>query len=161
VDSIKPLSTNQLELALMMGADPVVALDWIDADVRNELLKAAAINPNLLPDLGPTELTWDDRINYWHIPLEYYSLDIKTHVLSLCRDDTDRNRVEWELEEFESKSLLPVLKAGKYIVDVMRKNNVVWGLGRGSSVSSLTLFLLGIHKVDPIKWNLDPTEFFK
>lgn len=138
----------------------MVALDWIDVETRNELEKAAKLNPSLLPDLPPI-LSWEDRKQIWQIPNEYQNMDIESHVLSLCRNDIDKERVLWELGEFRAKSLTPMLQAGKYIVDTMRKNNVVWGLGRGSSVSSLTLFLLGLHKIDPIKWELDPTEFFK
>ena len=43
----------------------------------------------------------------------------------------------------------------------MRKNNIVWGVGRGSSVSSYVLFLMGVHKVDSMKYNLDIKDFLK
>jgi DNA polymerase III alpha subunit len=49
----------------------------------------------------------------------------------------------------------------KYIIDLMRKNNIVWGVGRGSSVSSYVLFLMGVHKVDSMKYNLDIKDFLK
>jgi DNA polymerase III alpha subunit len=54
-----------------------------------------------------------------------------------------------------------VLHVMKYIVDTLRENKVLWGVGRGSSVSSYVLFLLGIHKIDSIKYNLPIEEFFK
>jgi len=43
----------------------------------------------------------------------------------------------------------------------MRKNNLVWGVGRGSSVSSYLLYLIGVHKVDSYKYRLDIKEFLK
>jgi DNA polymerase III alpha subunit len=43
----------------------------------------------------------------------------------------------------------------------MRKNKIVWGVGRGSSVASYVLFLIGIHKVNSLKYNLDIKEFLK
>jgi DNA polymerase III alpha subunit len=43
----------------------------------------------------------------------------------------------------------------------MRSSNIVWGVGRGSSVASYALYLIGIHKIDPIKYNLSINEFFK
>ena len=49
----------------------------------------------------------------------------------------------------------------KYIIDTLRENNVVWGVGRGSSVASYVLFLLGVHKIDSVKYNLPLEEFFK
>jgi DNA polymerase III alpha subunit len=48
-----------------------------------------------------------------------------------------------------------------YLVDVMRENSVVWGVGRGSSVASYVLYLIGVHKIDSVKYNLDFKEFFK
>jgi DNA polymerase III alpha subunit len=57
--------------------------------------------------------------------------------------------------------MIPVLKTMKYIVDTLRKNNVVWGVGRGSSIASYALFLIGIHKIDSIKYDIPITEFFK
>jgi len=49
----------------------------------------------------------------------------------------------------------------KYLVDTLRKNNVIWGVGRGSSVASYVLFLLGVHKIDSLYYNLDIEEFLK
>ena len=48
-----------------------------------------------------------------------------------------------------------------YLVDFMRENNIVWGVGRGSSVSSYVLFLIGIHKVNSIQYDLDYKEFLR
>jgi len=47
------------------------------------------------------------------------------------------------------------------MVDNLRKRNVVWGVGRGSSVSSYVLFCIGINRIDPLKFNLDVGEFLK
>jgi DNA polymerase III alpha subunit len=57
--------------------------------------------------------------------------------------------------------MVDVLKAMKYLVDTLRANNVVWGVGRGSSVASYALYLIGVHKIDSIKYNLPIEEFFK
>ena len=64
-----------------------------------------------------------------------------------------------ELTE-SNRNLFPVLKVLIYIIDTMRKNNLVWGIGRGSSVASYVLYLIGVHKVDS-KYNLDIKEFPK
>ena len=48
-----------------------------------------------------------------------------------------------------------------YFVELMRENDVVMGVGRGSSVDSYVLYLLGVHKIDSIKYNLDYREFFR
>ncbi len=62
---------------------------------------------------------------------------------------------------FEERGLMPVLQLLIYIIDTMRKYNKLWGVGRGSSVSSYVLYLLGVHKVDSYKYNLDIKEFLK
>jgi len=66
-----------------------------------------------------------------------------------------------ELTEFETRNLFPVLRILIYIIDTMRKHKLVWGVGRGSSVASYVLYLLGVHKVDSLKYNLDIKEFLK
>jgi DNA polymerase III alpha subunit len=43
----------------------------------------------------------------------------------------------------------------------MRKENIVWGVGRGSSVASYVLYLIGVHKIDSLYYNLDVEEFLR
>ena len=57
--------------------------------------------------------------------------------------------------------MIPVLKTMKFIVDTLKKNNIVWGVGRGSSVASYVLHIIGVHKIDSVKYNLPIEEFFK
>lgn len=76
-------------------------------------------------------------------------------------DTVEYKRMEQELKEFQNRNLIQLLRQMKYIVDTLRKNNVVWGVGRGSSVASYVLYLIGVHKIDPIKYNLPLNEFFK
>ena len=104
-----------------------------------------------------------DRINTYLIPEHYKSLDVEEYVRKLVSEgDSDQiGRVEMELTEFKTRNLFPVLKVLIYIIDTMRKNNLVWGIGRGSSVASYVLYLIGIHKVDSLKYNLDIKEFLK
>ena len=66
-----------------------------------------------------------------------------------------------ELTMFEERNLFPVLRILIYIIETMRKHKLVWGVGRGSSVASYVLYLLGVHKVDSLKHNLDIKEFLK
>ena len=42
----------------------------------------------------------------------------------------------------------------------MREKNIIWGVGRGSSVSSYILYLIGVHRINSIKYELDYKEFF-
>ncbi len=97
----------------------------------------------------------------WFIPEEYKQLNIAQWVLNQCQTDEEIQRAGEELIEFQQRNMMPLLQWLKYLVDTCRSNNVVWGVGRGSSVSSYVLFLLGVHKIDPIKYNLDWREFLR
>lgn len=96
----------------------------------------------------------------WLIPEDYKHMDIAEYLVNACPEN-NYNRLVDELELFQKHHMLDLLKTMKYIVDTLRKNNVVWGVGRGSSVASYVLFLLGVHKIDPIKYELQINEFFK
>jgi DNA polymerase III alpha subunit len=78
-----------------------------------------------------------------------------------CTTDEQRDRVSQELELFISNGMYDVLYVMKYIVDTLRANNIVWGVGRGSSVASYVLFIIGVHKIDSVKYKLPINEFFK
>jgi DNA polymerase III alpha subunit len=95
------------------------------------------------------------------MPLEYRNMDIIEYVLSKTQNEQQKQRVLQELGMFVERGMENVLKFMVYLVDTMRKNNIVWGVGRGSSVSSYVLYLIGIHKVDSIKFNLDIKEFLR
>lgn len=97
----------------------------------------------------------------WFIPENYKLLDIETLCLDLCTTEKEKDRVKLELQLYQENNFIPVLQAIKYVIDTLRKNNIVWGVGRGSSVASYVLFLLGVHKIDSIKYDIPIEEFFK
>jgi DNA polymerase III alpha subunit len=97
----------------------------------------------------------------WHMPDEYKQLDIAEYILSLCKEDYELQRVAQELLLYQERDLFNLLRYLKYLVDTLRKNKVVWGVGRGSSVASYVLYLLGVHKINSMHYQLDITEFLK
>jgi DNA polymerase III alpha subunit len=99
-------------------------------------------------------------INNWLIPESYKSMDIEEYLTNVCPKE-NQDRLNKELLLYHKNNMIPVLKTMKYVVDTLRKNNVVWGVGRGSSVASYVLFLIGVHKIDSVKYNLPIEEFFK
>ena len=104
-----------------------------------------------------------DRVlqSNWRMPQEYKELDIASYILGLCQQEQELQRVGQELLLYQERNLFDLLRYLKYLVDTLRKNNVVWGVGRGSSVASYVLFLLGVHKIDSLYYNLDIVEFLK
>ena len=99
--------------------------------------------------------------NNWYIPEEYTNLDIAKYVLDLCKTDVELQRVGQELILYQQRDLFQLLRYCKYLVDTMRKHNVIWGVGRGSSVSSYVLFLIGIHRINSLHYDLSIDEFLK
>ena len=97
----------------------------------------------------------------WFMPDEYKQLDIENWVLCQAPDVIAYNRVLEELAEYKQRNMLDLLRWLKYFVDTCEKENILWGVGRGSSVASYVLFLLGVHSVDSIKYNLDWQEFLR
>ena len=95
------------------------------------------------------------------MPIKYSKIDVKDYLLKKCQTQEERDRVEQEYVLFEQKNFIRVLQFLIYFVDTLRKNNVVWGVGRGSSVASFCLFLIGVHKINPLLYNLDYTEFLR
>lgn len=96
----------------------------------------------------------------WFIPEEYRQLDIGKYLMDIC-PRSNQQRLAEELAEFQLRGMMPLLNTLKYLVDTFRANNVVWGVGRGSSVSSYTLFLIGVHRIDSVKYQLDWREFLR
>lgn len=97
----------------------------------------------------------------WAMPDEYKELDIAQWLLNQCKTDEELQRVGQELLLYQERDLFPLLCFLKYLVDTLRSNNIVWGVGRGSSVSSYVLYLIGVHKINSLYYDLDVTEFLK
>lgn len=100
-------------------------------------------------------------ISEWYIPESYKSLDLENFLLDKCNTDIEKDRVNYELSLYIERNLTTLLKFLCYFVDTARNNNIILGVGRGSSVSSYILYLIGIHKVNSIEYDLDIKEFLK
>ena len=96
----------------------------------------------------------------WFMPKDHCP-DLIQQMYNMCTTDEQKDRVSSELELFIQHGMLDLLYYLKYLVDTMRENKIVWGVGRGSSVASYCLYLIGIHKIDSLKYNLDIKEFLK
>lgn len=97
----------------------------------------------------------------WFMPEEYKQIDIAQYVLEQCKNDIELQRAGTELLMYQERDMFIFLKYLKYLVDMMRKNNIVWGVGRGSSVASFVLFLLGVHRINSLYYDLSIEEFLK
>jgi DNA polymerase III alpha subunit len=98
--------------------------------------------------------------NNWFMPDEYKNMDIEKFLIDVCPVE-NYNRLMDELVAYKQRDMYNLLRWLKYFVDTCRKNDVVWGVGRGSSVASYVLYLIGVHRIDSIKYNLDWQEFLR
>lgn len=111
---------------------------------------------------------WDgveqfDRVQQqkWHMPDSYKELDIAQWLLDQCSTEPELQRVGEELLLYQERDMFNLLRYLKFMIDTFRKNDIVWGLGRGSSVASYVLYLIGVHKINSMYYDLDVGEFLR
>ena len=97
----------------------------------------------------------------WFMPEEYRHMDIAKWVLDQCKDEDELQRAGDELLKYSDRNMFVLLQYLKYFVDTMREHKIVWGVGRGSSVASFVLYLIGIHKINSLWYDLSIDEFLK
>ncbi len=148
------LATEQQGIELLYRGESITDVPFQDVEQFNKF--AEELDLPSITDVA----NWSKDFN---IPQHYKDLDVEKFVYSKLEqgDPNQIGRVEMELELYKARNLLPMLQLVIYIVDTLRKHNLVWGVGRGSSVASYVLFLLGVHKVDSHKYMLNIREFLK
>lgn len=96
----------------------------------------------------------------WFMPNDAKNFDIESHIISITPVGCEQ-RVKEELAAFKQHNYINLLKFLHYLVQTMRSSNMLWGVGRGSSVASYVLYLLGVHRIDSIQYGLDWREFLR
>lgn len=102
-----------------------------------------------------------DWYSIWMTPDGFDGIDVREFCLSMCNDDRQRSRVKMEMDLYEQRGMIPVLQHLIFMVSDLRSRGILWGVGRGSSVSSYVLYLIGINRINPLKFDLDIREFLK
>ena len=107
----------------------------------------------------------------WNIPEEYKKLNLIEYVYSKLEERNEDLPVdEWniravraatELAQYQRLGLNDILRAIIYVINKLETEKVVWGVGRGSSVSSYVLYLIGVHDVDSVAYDLDINDFLR
>lgn len=97
----------------------------------------------------------------WLFPVEFQQLDVYTWLLNKCKTQEEIDRVIEEYTLYEERDLIMLLRLFIFLIDYMRKNKFIWGVGRGSSVSSYILYLIGVHRVNSLKYNFSISDFLK
>lgn len=156
-------------ISLFMQGHDLSVLNRLIVDNTIDLEIAAHILDNVPAFVRYDELTQTQSVEEfdqkcqanWHMPDQYKQLDIAKYVLDLCENQQQLQRCGEELLMFQERNLFDLLRYLKYLTDVMSENNLIWGVGRGSSVSSYVLYKLGVHRIDSLYYELDITEFLR
>ena len=137
----------------------------VDPDQYNAAIDSLYLDWPKLDKLEELHCTVEEfhKVNQqdWFMPQEYKDMDIAKWILDQCADQNELQRAGHELLEYANRGYLELLKYLKYLVDTMRNNNIVWGVGRGSSVASFVLYLIGVHKIHSLRHNLEFEEFMR
>jgi DNA polymerase III alpha subunit len=163
-----PRFTNK-DLVSMIYSGHVDKCHVVLCDPSDDIEKFnAAMREQYLPELKqyiPLDVdqkTFDGALqSEWFMPDEYKQLTIQNYILNKCKTDQEIERVSEELKAFRERDMFNLLRYMVYLVDFMRENNIVWGVGRGSSVASYVLYLIGVHRIDSIQFDLDWREFLR
>ena len=161
--------SEQDVMNLYLQGHDLSVLDHLLVDSTIDLETAAHILDNVPVFIKYDELVqqqtveqWDHQCQAnWYMPQSYKDLDIAEYVLSVCESDAELQRCGHELMLFQERNLFDLLRYLKYLVDVMRENQLIWGVGRGSSVASFVLYKLGVHRINSLHYELDPAEFLR
>ena len=105
----------------------------------------------------------------WALPAEYANLDIINYVFNMhdilmrglptAEIEARERRLTVELLALEKRNLNDVVRALIYVINTLTNNKVVWGVGRGSAVSSYAMYVIGVHDVDSYEYDLNIDDF--
>lgn len=165
VDSLSNPIFNDDDIFNVIYSNKLELLPYLTVTESNEinsLENFGGFNFNRFKLLTIDQIEYDQLMqNHWFISNEYENFDIENWLYAQCSCDAEITRVKEEFNEFKNRNMLKLLLWLKYFVDTCRKNNVIWGVGRGSSVSSFILYLIGVHRINSLKYNLDWQEFLR
>ena len=161
------LRSDELVDLMYRGLD-ITALDVVAdsyTDTYNESCRIFNKVAHLIQPLADPVVSPEDeharRSAEWFVDPKYKSMDVRASLLDRCENDVERARVSMEMQMFEERGLTPLLQLMFALVDHFRLKGIVWGVGRGSSCASYCLYLIGVHKIDSILYDLDIGEFLK
>jgi DNA polymerase III alpha subunit len=161
------LSSDNLKELLLQGKN----ISHLNVVKDDEIELFEKYQSELLPKLitfldAPEEILTFDEFHEkcageWIFPAIYQQIDVKSWLLDKCNSQEQIDRVNVEYKMYEERDLVMLLRMFIYLIDYLRENKFIWGVGRGSSVSSYILYLIGVHRVDSLKYGLEIKDYLK
>lgn len=111
---------------------------------------------------GDIQIDWTFPSKMREIDLFELICDLHEIKLEGCSKEEmtkrDRRLVQ-EFVRYKNHGLDDVLRAFIWIINKLEQGDTVWGVGRGSSVSSYLLYVIGVHDVDSFAYGLSLDDF--
>jgi len=114
-----------------------------DIDFDNELL--------IQPDNSFDKIEFDD----------YISNEIIPNIRGGDEYDIHIQRLQQEIDYVVKHNHQSFIMKMKKLLNKFKEDDIVYGVGRGSACSSYLLYVMGVHDINPIKYEINPKEFFK
>jgi DNA polymerase III alpha subunit len=160
-DLVDMIYSGHVDKCHVVLCDPSDDIDNFNAAMREQYLPELK---QYIP-LDVDEKTFDGALqSEWFMPDEYKDINVYEYVLGKAETPCPQHvqdRIWQEMEAYGERDMHNLLRYMIYLIDFMRENNIVWGVGRGSSVASYVLYLIGVHKINSIQFDLDWTEFLR
>ena len=160
-DLVDMIYSGHVDKCHVVLCDPSDDIEKFNAAMREQYLPELK---QYIP-LDVDQKTFDGALqSEWFMPDEYKDINVYEYVLGKAETPCPQHvqdRIWEELRAYQVRGMFPLLQYMIYLVDFMRENNIVWGVGRGSSVASYVLYLIGVHRIDSIKYDLDWQEFLR
>lgn len=166
VEAHDPEKTHEL---MLMGLLPKqVSTKRITADIKNHNLLVDHDEDKIRISKQNEEIQLGFSPLDYQLPTEYLMLDLREFVqtkldaihMTATQKLEAQQRVDRELEEIAKRQIEMLFKTIIYVVDTFNKNDLVFGVGRGSSCACYILYLIGLNLVNPLKYNIPVEEFF-
>lgn len=165
-DGTNQVDPDMVPELFLNGVKPEnVAVNYFNSDIKKfNTLSEIQIEANKSAN-KPFSYEWDVPHTYLALELtEYVETKLALFLNEKQFDKAEQEkyilRLKTELKYVEQYDMGKLFRTLVYVLDTLKSSNTVWGVGRGSSCASLILFLIGIHKVDPVKFGIPATEFF-
>ena len=167
-DGVSIVHPDSVAAALARGLRPSdLRVSEVNEDVER-------FNANVI-DADQLLLAVSEPVNIpmvWQLPDSYKNLDVQERVfdeffkrLSSLKytqeqEDIAVRRLADEVNEVETRGMMDFMRTIVYVLDTFRTKDIVWGVGRGSSCACYILFVLGLHVVDCVRYEVPMNEFF-
>jgi DNA polymerase III alpha subunit len=159
-DGKSEVSPEELTNLILSGVSPK---NIIVTELTQDVLAYNRISDTPIGTRDQNPLLFDLE---WSIPNKYKYIDIEDYLIGLVgnikQDELYEQRLQRLSEEiilFSQFKLYDILRVLLYIIDEMKNQNIVWGVGRGSSCSSYILYLIGLHEIDVVKYDIPISDF--